>query len=200
MRGLSIVVLASGLAFAACGDNLPPACVAFAGASGGTGGTGGAAGTGSGGLAGGGRSAGVAGGAGGSGRSGVGGSLGGTAGRGGGGGTGRRWFSGRRQWRRRPWRDNRRRGDGRRRGSREGWRRWCRVWRHRRNARSPDAGLQWLLAVERRRPHHADEAPEPERPLLRPEPLAHATRSRRRVDVASRLDTDGRRRSPLRSG
>jgi hypothetical protein len=82
-RGLSIVVLASGLAFAACGDDLPPACVAFAGASGGTGG---AAGTGSGGLAGGAGSGGVAGGLGGNGGSGVAGSIGGAAGRGGGGG------------------------------------------------------------------------------------------------------------------
>ena len=82
-RGLLVVVLASGLAFVACGDDLPPACVAFAGASGGTGG---AAGAGSGGIGGGGGLGGVAGAAGGSVGGGVAGSVGGAAGRGGGGG------------------------------------------------------------------------------------------------------------------
>jgi hypothetical protein len=84
VRGLAIVVLASGFAFGSCGDDLPPACVAFAGASAGAGGTGGAAGTGSAGPGGGGGSGGGAGSVGGS--SGAAGSVGGAAGRGGGGG------------------------------------------------------------------------------------------------------------------
>ena len=84
MRGLAIVVLASGFAFGSCGDDLPPACVAFAGASAGAGGTGGAAGTGSAGPGGGGGSGGGAGSVGGS--SGAAGSVGGAAGGGGGGG------------------------------------------------------------------------------------------------------------------